>query len=121
MRYRILVAARITFLCWNLNRKPLQQLVAEVARSRNVEVVILIECDIDPGEVVQSLNRDTRGSFHYAARPAAAAGETVRIFTRFSPDLLRPLQDGQRFTIREMCLGSHADVIVAAVHFPSKL
>jgi endonuclease/exonuclease/phosphatase (EEP) superfamily protein YafD len=117
----MLVAASSTFLCWNVNRKPLQHLVAELARSRDVEVVILLECDIEPGDVVYSLNQGAGRTFHYAASPAAVANETVRIFTRFSPDLLRPLQDGQRFTIREMRLGGHTEVLVAAVHFPSKL
>jgi len=58
--------------------------------------------------------------FYYAASPAAAASATVWIFTRFSPGLLRPLQHGQRFTIRGMPLGGHTEVTLAAVHFPSK-
>jgi hypothetical protein len=32
------------FLCWNLNRRPLQQLVAQLARARKVDVLILLEC-----------------------------------------------------------------------------
>jgi len=73
MRYRILVAARSTFLCWNVNRKPLQHLVAELARSRDVEVVILIECEIDPGAVVYRLNQGAGRTFYYAASPTAVA------------------------------------------------
>jgi len=84
-------------------------------------VLVLLECDIDPADVVLSLNQLDGLTFHHAASPAGAASETIRIFTRFLPKMLIPLRDSPRFTIRHMLLPGSEGVIVAAVHFPSKL
>jgi hypothetical protein len=108
------------FLCWNLNRRPLQQLVAELARSRNVDVLILLECDIRIADLLLALNRDAGSIFHYAANPAGPSDE-IKIFTRFSTEFLRPVQDAKRLTIRHLVLPARTDVILAAVHFRSKL
>lgn len=104
-----------------MNRKPLQSLVAALARSRDVEVLVLLECDIDPANVLQSLNQLDGQTFHHAVSPAGAANESIRIFTRFSPGMLLPLHDDPRFTIRHMLVPGQAGIIIAAVHFPSKL
>jgi hypothetical protein len=108
------------FLCWNLNRRPLQQLVAELARSRNVDVLILLECAIGIADLLLTLNQDAQPIFHYAANPAGSSDE-IKIFTRFSTEFLRPVQDARRLTIRHLVLPARTGVILAVVHFRSKL
>jgi hypothetical protein len=83
--------------------------------------LVLLECNIDPADVLHSLNQLDGQPFHHAVSPAGAASETIRIFTRFSPGMLHPLRDGARFTIRHMLITGQSSIIIAAVHFPSKL
>lgn len=110
------------FLCWNLNRRPLQQLVAELALSRDVDVLILLECAIGVADLLFALNKpeDAQPIFHFAANPAGFSDE-IKIFTRFSTEFLRPVQDARRLTIRHLVLPGRIDVILAVVHFRSKL
>jgi endonuclease/exonuclease/phosphatase (EEP) superfamily protein YafD len=110
------------FLCWNLNRKPLQQLVAELARSRSVDVLILLECAIGIADLLLALNEpgSAEAIFYYAATPAGSSDE-IKIFTRFSTEFLRPIQDARRLTIRHLVLPARTDVMLAVVHFRSKL
>jgi len=90
-----------TFLSWNLNGKPLQDLVANLARSRDVDVVILLECEIGVTDLLQSLNPPgSRSIFHYAVNPAQTPLEAIKLFTLFSSDFLLPLEDELGLTIR---------------------
>jgi hypothetical protein len=86
-------------------------------------VVILLECHIEPDDVLDCLNRGAGAVFYHAdadSRHGIPSG-TIRIFTRFSPDILPSLLDGPRFTIRHLQIPGQIEVIVAAVHFTSKL
>jgi|HubBroStandDraft_1064217.scaffolds.fasta_scaffold245551_2 endonuclease/exonuclease/phosphatase (EEP) superfamily protein YafD len=108
------------FLCWNLNHRPLKQLVVDLARSRNVDVLVLLECAIGIADLLLALNGGAKPIFHYAPNPAGSWG-TIKIFTRFPTEFLRPVQDARRFTIRHLVLPARAAVILAVVHFRSKL
>ena len=72
----------MVFLCWNLNRRPLQQLVAELVRSKEVDVVILLECYVDVADVLQSLYAATGQPFYFSY--SREQMKTIRVFTRFS-------------------------------------
>jgi hypothetical protein len=111
----------ITFLCWNLNRRPIQHRIAELARSRDVDVLILLECVIQVAELLGALNQEDGPIFHYAPNLAEAPEESIKIFTRFTPEFLDPLEDGPRHTIRRLRLPMCTDILLAAIHLPSKL
>jgi len=115
------VTAVITFLCWNLNRRPIQHLTAEIARSRDVDVLILLECAVQVGDLLGALNEGSSPIFHYAPNRAEAPEESIKIFTRFTPEFLDPLEDGARYTIRRLVLPMRTDILLAALHLPSKL
>jgi hypothetical protein len=114
-----------TFLCWNLNKKPLQDLVAQVVRSRDIDVVILLECHISVASLLLTLNPEGELLFQYAGTPADIQGEaptgTIKIFTRFASKFLEALEDDDRLTIRRLKLPLRTEVILAVVHFRSKL
>ena len=46
----------VTFLFWNINRKPLQSEVANLALSHNADLVILAECHVPTPTMLASLN-----------------------------------------------------------------
>jgi hypothetical protein len=46
-----------TFLCWNLNSRPLEHRIAEIARSRDVDVLVLLECAVQVGDLLAALNQ----------------------------------------------------------------
>jgi hypothetical protein len=111
----------ITFLCWNLNRRPLQHLIAELAGSRDVDVLILLECAIPVRELLAALNKGPGPIFHYAPRQEETPEELIKIFTRFTSEFVASLEDGARHTIRHLRLPMREDILLAALHLPSKL
>ena len=106
------------FLFWNINRKPLAGLVADLAEIHQVDVVVLAECDTDPSAMLQALNRAPETGFHY---PNAGLCRQITVFTRFSGDSLEPVSETERTSIRRLTLPARKPVLLAAAHLPSKL
>jgi len=105
------------FLFWNIGRKPLAQLVSELAEIHGVDVIMLAECETDPGAMLQALNRTPETGFHF---PASFSEKTM-IFTRFSREFLQPAFESERISIRRLALPARAPVLLATAHLPSKL
>jgi hypothetical protein len=79
-----------TFLFWNINRKPLSELVARLAEEHGIDVIILAESQIEPARLLTGLNENGLAQFHYAPTPG---GSTVSVFTRFSARFLRNITE----------------------------
>ena len=106
------------FLFWNINRKPLAALVANLAEIHEIDVVVLAECDTDPATMLQTLNRPPGSGFHY---PNAGLCRKITVFTRFSREFLEPVWESERVSIRKLTLPARTPVLLAAAHLPSKL
>lgn len=106
----------ITFAFWNLNRQPVQQLVSCLARTRNVDVLMLAECGLAPLEMLKALNDGGRAEYHYA--PGGC--RKIEIFSRFEPQFVPPLYDEERITLRHLRPPQLTDILLAVSHFPSK-
>lgn len=105
------------FLFWNINRKPLAGLVAELADAHVVDVIILAECVIDPSAMLLAVNEALSATFHFPE----ALGERMQIFTRFDRAFLQPSYKSERISIRRLELPGRSSVLLATVHLPSKL
>lgn len=106
-----------TFLFWNLKKKPLQGLVANLASRHNVDVIMLAECVIPPDVLLIALNHSSQVEFDYA--PGYGC-DKIRIFTRFPRQLIPPILEDSRLTIRHLKLPGMVDILLSVVHFPSK-
>jgi hypothetical protein len=104
------------FLFWNVGRKPLAGLVADLAEEHSIDVLVLAECGIEPATLLPILNR-TSAAFHF---PRSLV-EKIAIYTKFSPEFLQPAFESERFSIRRLVLPARAPILLAAVHLPSKL
>ena len=106
------------FLFWNINRKPLAGLVADLAEIHQIDVVVLAECDTDPSAMLRALNRTPGASFHY---PDVRVCRQITVFTRFPGEFLEPVSETERISIRKLTLPARKPVLLAAAHLPSKL
>jgi exonuclease III len=107
-----------TFLFWNLNRKPLHDLIANLAATYSVDVLMLAECAISPARVLSTLNSRERVEYDYAISPGCTK---IRIFTRFSKRFIPAVQETDRLTIRHLRLPGLKDILLSVTHFPSQL
>lgn len=90
---------------------------AGLAHAERIDVVILVECEMEPNKVLSALNGDSRGGFHFTLSECAA----IRVFTRFSRDFLTPVDESQRVSIRRLDLPARNEIVLAVADLPSKL
>ncbi len=109
-----------TFLFWNMAKKTLSEPLFRLVARHEVDVLLLAECVMSPGQVLELLNRE-RTLYHFP-QTVVLDFEKVRIFTRFSGELLESRLDhsGFRWTIRQLFVLGSPDILVVAVHLPSK-
>ncbi len=107
-----------SFLFWNLNQKPIQLDVSLLVHQYDVDIVLLAECSISPSLLLKALNHEREVKYHYA--PSIGC-RRIEIFTKFVSDLIKPISEDSRWTIRHLALPALQDILLAAVHMPSKL
>ena len=107
-----------SFLFWNINRKDLKKSIARLARRYEIDVLMLAECQIEPGILLNELNGGGRFGYHYSPSDC----EKIEVFAQFPGEFIRPIHDEPgRLTIRHLRLPGLTDILLAITHFPSKL
>jgi endonuclease/exonuclease/phosphatase family metal-dependent hydrolase len=107
----------VSFMFWNVGRLPRRKQIARLAESNDVDVVLLAEVPEEPADLLVELNRsETR----YLISPGIA-NTKILAFTRFPHEFFRPCCETDRLTIRRLRLPGMEEILLAAVHFPSKL
>ena len=104
------------FLFWNINRKTLADVVAELADEHRVDVVVLAESTGTPSALLQALNTGGRSEYHFPE----GHSKYVTILTRFSREYLQPVSEAGRVSIRRLSLPGRSEILMAAVHLVSK-
>jgi hypothetical protein len=108
----------LTFLFWNLCQNPLQEMVANLAFHHEVDVLMLAECRIRQEDLLEQLNK--REARFEAPDPDSQCHRIV-ILTRFPRQSLVLRFESDKFTVRELRLGDERNLLLAVVHFPSRL
>ena len=108
----------LTFLFWNLNKKPLQELVAELVVLHEVDVLILAECRVASPRILAELNSKRGPRFSLAASPS----DRIVIYTRFPSELMTPISDVGGLSIRHLVHPTQkGGLLIAAAHLASRL
>jgi endonuclease/exonuclease/phosphatase family metal-dependent hydrolase len=105
------------FLFWNINGKPLADLIADLADAHDVDLVILAESRITVPDLLRALNRQPTASFHFCA----GLSDAITIYSSFSSAFVTPIFESERVSIRRLTLPARSELLLATVHFPSKL
>jgi len=103
----------LTFFFWNLARRSLVKELARAIKEHQVDIVVLAESALDRDEIRRQI-------------PGLSEPETysqkIKIYTSGDPSRIIPAFDdpSRRLTIRRIVLPSHAEILLAAVHFHDK-
>jgi len=100
-------------------KRPLQDRLARIVITQEVDVVILAECVEPSGNVLTALNAVTAGAYHLPY----SMGSKLHLFTRFEARLTTDLFNDPigGLTIRHLQIGAHPGILLAGVHFPSRV
>ena len=107
----------INFMFWNLGKKDLKDRLARLAILNEIDVLILAECGTTSVEMLEALNATGQSEYFFTRSECSH----ISIYARFIDDLIVPVRETHRLTVRHLTLPGKADVILAAVHFPGKL
>jgi hypothetical protein len=86
----------LTFLFWNIGRRHVPDLIADMAHAQTADIVILAESDIPSTELLLALNRD---SAQYQL-PFGIC-ERIQVFTRFHAGFLRAVTETDYISTRK--------------------
>lgn len=109
----------MTFLFWNLHKNRdvfgyLQNMIIH----HHVDVLIVAENVIDPNYLLKKLNEQDIQKFYYQESPGC---KKIGIYTRLKPGFMTIVLELDRLTIRRIQRpDNHVDLLLAALHFPSK-
>ncbi len=107
----------ISLLFWNVGRLSRHALIARLARANDADVILLAEVADQPIDLLKELNK-TQANYFFSP----GIGNTkILAFTRFSDQFFRPSSETDRLTIRRLRLPGLEEILLAVVHFPSKL
>lgn len=84
---------------------------------RDTRLLIFAECSIKPNLLLESL-REAGGEYHYL--PSAVC-KKIEMFTRLAPDSFEIIIDLDRLIIQQLKLPEAKEILLVAIHFPSKL
>src|SRR5262245_16352829 len=104
----------MSFLFWNINKKPIHSSVASLASDLEVDVLILVECTIPSESILIALNENGTRQYHYAP---GIGNKKAEIFARFSSKFIEPVYEEDRLTIRHLKLIGKTDILLAVTHF----
>lgn len=107
----------LRFLFWNLGGRPLCRAVREIALSRDVDVVLLVESPATESDTVYELNSGAESRY----RVAPGDCPRIKAFCRFRADSFVPVYESDRWSIRRLVLPGRIEILLAAVHGISKL
>ncbi|WP_295428398.1 endonuclease/exonuclease/phosphatase family protein [uncultured Thiodictyon sp.] len=104
-------------LFWNINRKPLAEPLRHLCDIHDIDILVLAESGISDSLLLTALNRDSERLFtkpiNYSTR--------LSFFIRLPEDLFTSVSDPDYCAIRAIDPPLGQQVLLVAIHYPSKL
>lgn len=105
----------MNFLFWNINKKPLANEIKSLCDFYNVDILILAENEMQDKDILPVLNENTDRIFISPFNPSAK----ISFYTRIHDFHL--IHDDFWGSIRKVIHPIGIDILLVAVHLPSKL
>lgn len=107
----------LTFLFWNTGRRNLTVNVARLVAMHHVDVVVLAESPVLPGNLLLALNA-SQARYHYAEGQLCPR---IQIYTSFPTTALEVVHYEEYSTLCALQLSSGQELILVATHMVSQL
>jgi hypothetical protein len=109
------------FAFWNLRRNPaIAPLVAELGRSREIDVLVLAECPIGEAEMLATLNASIASETQYFRPETFRPNLPVEIFARTTVGQVLAVEETGHWVIREIVPVNGIAFLLVAAHLISK-
>jgi hypothetical protein len=105
------------FVFWNLNRKPLQELLRLLVDTFDIDILIIAESTIPDDLLLTTLNSNQERQF---VLPDGFS-KSLKFFIRYPKNMLTIRLDTDRISIKRFTPPVGESILIVGVHFPSKM
>jgi exonuclease III len=106
-----------SLLFWNVNGKKLLDRISSLCSTHEPDVLILAESDVSDQELLDFLNCGREQKYF----PDLNISTRLKFYSKYHLERFKPLVDEAYFSIRSITPYLEPEVLVVAVHLPSKL
>src|SRR6267142_5411481 len=107
----------VAFMFWNIKGAPLYNEIGTICQEYDVDVATFAESKLDRIPLLEALN--PTGRRYFSELPAI--GSRIQFFTRYPLEWIEPRYDGRHASIRLLKHPLGGELLIIAVHLPSKL
>jgi len=107
----------VNFLFWNIRGKDLRAELKQLCYERDIDILILAECDLGIASLLEALNESSTQTYVAPFNPS----DKLIFITRYPMGALVPVSDDGGISIRRLSPPIGIDVLVIALHLPSKM
>ena len=106
-----------TFLFWNINRNNVIDEIVTVCHDNSVDILVLAESYIPDESLLLALNKGKTRKYLAPFNPS----DYLSFFIRYPEDSYKLISDEHRVAIRHILPPIGQDILLIAVHLPSKM
>ena len=107
----------LNILFWNVQKKDLTAQIVNLAKSRDVDILVLAENPVDSVRLVKALNEE--GGDYFPNHPYSFC-EKITVITKFHYDFIAPVEEPGRLTTRQVRLPDTEEFLLTALHLSDK-
>ncbi|MBI1918740.1 MAG: endonuclease/exonuclease/phosphatase family protein [Planctomycetes bacterium] len=108
-----------TFLFWNLCGRPLEPVLRRLTARHGIDVLMLAECAIPEGAMLNSLNAGGPGTFR---RLPPVASQRLDLYSRFDRLCFGPvLKEADHYIIRSLTPPGGIEIVLVMAHLASPI
>ncbi len=111
-----MIGRELSILFWNLNKKDLNQELAQICLQRDVDIIIIAEAqNLNFNALLTTLNSS---SVQYYNANTFSLSSKIYFITKFDPIYVNPIYEDEadRFSIRKLTLPKTREIIIGGVH-----
>jgi hypothetical protein len=107
----------VTFMFWNTKGALLYNEIGTICQDYDIDLAIFAESKLERVPLLEALN--PTGPRYFIELPAI--GRRLQFFTRYPLEWIEPRYDGRHVSIRLLKHPLGGELLIVAVHLPSKL
>jgi hypothetical protein len=107
----------MNILFWNIKKNRIGNIISQLCKENDVDVLTIAESGYNPGELLIELNSDI--SAHNLMKYSLSGCEKIQIYSKYNSENFKAIEESNRYTIRELVV-NNCKLLFAAIHLPDK-
>lgn len=107
----------LRLLFWNLRKRPIIEIVGDIAAERGTDILLLAEVPTSAAALATDLSRHSQRRYSWVTSPS----QRVSVYVGFPVKWVNPIRDGGDVSIHHVRHPLFDNFLLAVVHLPSKL